>query len=181
MRERPLAPASLHDNEEQRVPAFLRPAEKAIDVVAVALFGVMFGIVILQVALRYVFNHPLVWTDEAAAYLLVWVSFLGWTMASRKRVHIGIAFIVDRLPRRIRRVLHAFWAIAAAAFAVVLVVVGVTIGVRNGDVRMVSIDFAFWPVYVAVPTAALFLFVYALRDLLQIVRKGDIKATEAQL
>jgi TRAP-type C4-dicarboxylate transport system permease small subunit len=141
----------------------------------------MFGVVILQVVLRYVFNHPLVWTDEAAAYLLVWVSFLGWTMASRKRIHIGIAFIVDRLPGRIRRALHAFWAIAAAAFSVVLFAVGVMIAVRNGDVRMVSIDFTFWPVYVAVPTAALFLLVYSLRDLVQIVRRGDIKATEAQL
>jgi TRAP-type C4-dicarboxylate transport system permease small subunit len=163
------------------VPAFLRLAEKALDVVAVALFGVMFGVVFLQVVLRYVFNHPLVWTDEAAAYLLVWVSFLGWTMASRKRIHIGIAFIVDRLPGRIRRALHAFWAIAAAAFSVVLFAVGVMIAVRNGDVRMVSIDFTFWPVYVAVPTAALFLLVYSLRDLVQIVRRGDIKATEAQL
>jgi len=66
-------------------------------------------------------------------------------------------------------------------FALVLAIVGVVIAWRNGDVGMVSIDFAFWPVYLAVPVAALFLLAYAVRDLIQIVRKGDIKTTEAQL
>lgn len=161
--------------------ALLRFAERALDALAVVLFALMFGVVILQVALRYVFNHPLVWTDEAAAYFLVWISFLGMALASRKRIHIGISFIVDRLPLVVRRVLHIFWAAAAAGFAILLFAVGVLITRANGDVRMVSIDFTFWPVYLVVPIAAAFLFVYSLRDLVQIVRKGDIKATEAQL
>ena len=159
----------------------LHKAEKALDAVAVVAFGLMFGVVILQVVLRYVFNQPLVWTDEAAAYLLVWVSFIGWTMASRKRIHIGIGVIVDRLPAATRRALHVFWCVAAIGFALLMLVVGVAITRSSGDVRMVSIDSAFWPVYLAVPITALFLIVYALRDLVQIVRKGDIKATEAQL
>jgi TRAP-type C4-dicarboxylate transport system permease small subunit len=159
----------------------LRFAERALDALAVVLFGLMFGAVILQVALRYVFNYPLVWTDEAAAYFLVWISFLGLTLASRKRIHIGISFVVDRLPAVVRRALHIFWAAAAAAFAVLLFAVGVLITRANGDVRMVSIDFAFWPVYLVVPIAAVLLFVYSVRDLMQIVRKDDIKATEAQL
>jgi len=159
----------------------LRFTERALDALAVVLFGLMFGVVIVQVALRYVFNHPLVWTDEAASYFLVWISFLGLTLASRKRIHIGISFIVDRLPAAVRRALHIFWAAAAAAFAVLLFTVGVLITRANGDVRMVSIDFAFWPVYLVVPIAAVILFVYSVRDLTQIVRKGDIKATEAQL
>ena len=40
---------------------------------------------------------------------------------------------------------------------------------------------SFWPVYLAVPVAAIFLVAYALRDLIHIVRKGDVKTTEAQL
>ena len=163
------------------MPALLKLAEKALDAVAVAVFSLMFGVVILQVVLRYVFNHPLVWTDEAAQYALVWVSFLGWTMATRKRIHIGISVIVDRLPPTGRRALHIIWCAAAAIFALILLVVGVAITRANGDIRMISIDFAFWPVYLAVPMSAVLLIAYALRDLVHIVRKGDIKATEAQL
>jgi TRAP-type C4-dicarboxylate transport system permease small subunit len=161
------------------VSAFSRLAERALEALAVVLFALMFGVIVCQIVLRYVFNHPLVWTDEAAQYCFVWVSFLGWTMAARKRIHIGINVVADRLPPGPKRALHALWCVVGVGFALVLAVVGVVIAYRNGDVRMVSIDFAFWPVYLAVPVAALFLVAYAVRDLVQIVRKGDIKTTEA--
>jgi len=160
---------------------WLRRAERAHDAIAVVLFSVMLGLVLLQIALRYVFNAPLVWTDEAAQYVFVWVSFLGWTMATRKRIHIGIGVIVDRLPSAGRRALHALWCALQVAFALVLLVVGITLTRGQADVQMVSIDYAFWPVYLVVPLAAAFLVVYALRDLALILRKGDIKTTEAQL
>ncbi len=160
---------------------FAKAAERALDTLTVLLFSLMFAVIVCQIVLRYVFNHPLVWTDEAAQYCFVWVSFLGWTMAARKRIHIGINVVADRLPPAGRRMLHALWCLAGVGFALVLAFVGVVIAWRNGDVRMVSIDFAFWPVYLAVPVAALFLFAYAVRDLVQIARKGDIRTTEAQL
>jgi TRAP-type C4-dicarboxylate transport system permease small subunit len=163
------------------VARFAKAAERALDTLTVVLFSLMFAVIVGQIVLRYVFNHPLVWTDEAAQYCFVWVSFLGWTMAARKRIHIGINVVADRLPPAGRRMLHALWCLAGVGFALVLAFVGVVIAWRNGDVRMVSIDFAFWPVYLAVPVAALFLLAYAVRDLIQIVRKGDIGTTEAQL
>ena len=160
---------------------FARLAERALDALTILLFAMMFAVIVCQIILRYVFNHLLVWTDEAAQYCFVWVSFLGWTMAARKRIHIGINVVADRLPAAARRMLHALWCLAGVGFALVLGVIGAVIAWRNGDVRMVSIDFAFWPVYIAVPVAALFLLAYAVRDLVQIVRRGDIKTTEAQL
>jgi len=163
------------------VSVFGKLAEKALDALTVVLFSLMFIVIIGQIVLRYVFNAPLVWTDEAAAYFFVWVAFLGWTMATRKRIHIGIAVVIDRMPPGTRRALHAFWCLGALAFSLVLFVVGILITRNNVDVRMVSIDFAFWPVYLVVPIAAVYLVAYSLRDLVQILRKGDIKATEAQL
>ncbi|MEO5699863.1 MAG: TRAP transporter small permease [Casimicrobiaceae bacterium] len=158
-----------------------KTAERIVDALAIALFAAMFGIVILQIALRYVFNHPLVFSDEVASYLFVWISFLGWTMASRRRIHIGIGVVLDRLPPAARRGLHAFWSLATAAFAVVLLVVGVAITRRNGDVQMVSLDFAMWPVYAVVPLTAILLIAYSVRDVRTIFRDGDVRATETQL
>ncbi len=156
-------------------------AEKAHDVLAVILFVLMLGTVLVQIVLRYVFDAPLVWSDEAAQYLFVWVSFMGWTMAARKRIHIGIGVIVDRLPAALRRGLHALWCVLQVAFALTLLAVGARITHAQADVKMVSIDFAFWPVYLVVPIAATFLVVYAARDLYVIATRGDVKATEAKL
>jgi TRAP-type C4-dicarboxylate transport system permease small subunit len=160
---------------------FLRRAERVHDALAVVLFALMLGAVLLQIVLRYVFNAPLVWTDEAAQYLFVWVSFMGWTMAARRRIHIGIGVVIDRLPAPARRALHALWCALQVVFAVILLVVGAQITRAQVDVKMVSIDYSFWPVYLVVPLAAAFLVVYALRDLVVIVTRGDVKATEAKL
>src|SRR5260221_261622 len=107
--------------------AVLSRAERLFDALAVVLFTLMFGVIVTQIVLRYVFNAPLVWTDELAAYLFVWVSFMGWTMATRKRIHIGIGVVADRLPAPMRRALHALWCALQVAFALILLVVGVAI------------------------------------------------------
>ena len=161
--------------------SLLKRAERALDLVAVALFAAMFGTIIVQIVLRYAFNAPLVWTDEFASYLFVWISFLGFAMATRKRIHVGIGLVADRLPVRGRRLLLGFWCVATIAVALILLAVGVVITRRNADVQMVSLDYAIWPVYLVVPIAATFLVLYGIRDLITIIREGDIKATEAKL
>src|SRR5260221_13378480 len=123
--------------------AGIKWAEQALDGLAVVLFAVMFGVVILQIVLRYVFNAPLVWTDELAQYLFVWTSFLGWTMATRKRIHIGISVVADHLPAAGRRMPHALRGGPTLAVAIILLVVGVLITRRDWDVQIVSLGFSF--------------------------------------
>ena len=159
----------------------LERAERAHDALAVVLFALMLGTVLAQILLRYVFNAPLVWSDELAQYLFVWVSFMGWTMAARKRIHIGIGMVIERLPATARRALHALWCVLQIAFAAILLVVGMLMVRAQADVKMVSIDYSFWPVYFVVPIAAAFLVAYALRDLALIVVRGDVRGTEASL
>lgn len=60
------------------------------------LFTVMVGVVTRAL------DDPAIWTDELARYLLVWVACLGWVIASRRRVHIRIVFLLDMLPGRLR-------------------------------------------------------------------------------
>jgi TRAP-type C4-dicarboxylate transport system permease small subunit len=165
----------------QPAPASLARAEKALDALAVVLFALMFAVIMLQITLRYVFNRPLVFSDELATYFFVWISFLGWTMATRRRVHIGIGVIADRLPPLGRRWLHAAWCVATVLFALALLAIGIAAVRRNADVQMVSIDFALWPVYLVVPLAALFLLAYAVRDFIVVLRHRDVRATEASL
>ncbi|SNS48564.1 TRAP-type C4-dicarboxylate transport system, small permease component [Anaerovirgula multivorans] len=56
----------------------------------------------LQIIFRVFFN-ALVWTEEAARYLLVWSSFLGATLAYKRKMHIAVTFGVDLLPKTLRK------------------------------------------------------------------------------
>ena len=70
------------------------------------LFGLGFSmsiIVAVQVFCRYVLNHSLFWSEELARYLLVWLTFLGASVAYYRSVHPGIDVIYARMPDTIRK------------------------------------------------------------------------------
>jgi TRAP-type C4-dicarboxylate transport system permease small subunit len=72
--------------------------EKGLDAVLVLMMIVMAGSVVLQVASRYVFNRPTSWSEELARYLFVWITFLGAAVVIRKRRHVDVTVLTDRLP-----------------------------------------------------------------------------------
>jgi len=143
---------------------FLRHAERAVDALAIALFVAMFGCVLGQVVFRYFLGSPLVWSDELARYLFVWCAFLGWIVAARKRSHLGIAVVGERLGPRGAAVLRLVGALAAVTFAGVLVYYGTRITLRNVDVDTVALFFTIGAVYVIVPLAGVAVGIYALAD-----------------
>ena len=54
-------------------------------------------------AITRTLGDPLIWTDELARFLMVWLAVLGWIVASRKRLHVRIRFFQDLLPGRGQR------------------------------------------------------------------------------
>jgi TRAP-type C4-dicarboxylate transport system permease small subunit len=71
---------------------------------ALLLLGLtMTAIVILQVFYRYALNHSLFWSEELARYLLVWLTFLGATVAYRRHMHPSVDVLFKRLGRPARK------------------------------------------------------------------------------
>ena len=73
--------------------------EHALGVVFITFTVLSFG----QVVARYVFGHPITWTEEICRYLFVWVVFVGAGVAERSRGHITLDFLTTRLPPNVRR------------------------------------------------------------------------------
>ncbi len=63
-----------------------------------ALVLAMTGVTLAQVVARYLFGEPLIWSEEAARYLFVWVSMLGAALALRGGQHYALSALVERLP-----------------------------------------------------------------------------------
>jgi TRAP-type C4-dicarboxylate transport system permease small subunit len=75
------------------------------DWVAIAIFWVMAGAVILQFFTRYVLNDSFAWTEEIAVYCLIGVVFVGAAMCVRISRHIQVDFIYRYLPPLAARIL----------------------------------------------------------------------------
>jgi TRAP-type C4-dicarboxylate transport system permease small subunit len=124
----------------------------------------MFGCVLAQVFFRYFLGSPLTWSDELARYLFVWCAFLGWVIAARRRSHLAVTMGRERLSARAQAALALVGALAALAFAAVLVWHGVRIAERNWDVETTALAISMGVVYAVVPLAALAVGTYALAD-----------------
>ena len=144
--------------------AVARLAGRAVDGLAIATFTGMFACVLAQVVFRYFLGDPLVWSDELARYLFVWCSFLGWVIAARKRSHLSVSSVADRLPPKGRALLALVGALAALLFAALLVYYGGRIAARNWDVETTSLAISIGVVYAIVPVAAVAVALHALAD-----------------
>jgi TRAP-type C4-dicarboxylate transport system permease small subunit len=143
---------------------FAAVAARATDALAIAFFVAMFACVLAQVVFRYFLGSPLTWSDELARYLFVWCAFLGWVIAARRRSHLAVTVGRDRMSPRAQAALQLVGALAALAFAIVLVVHGIRIAERNWDVETTALAVTSGVVYAIVPLAALAIGCYAIAD-----------------
>jgi TRAP-type C4-dicarboxylate transport system permease small subunit len=84
------------------------------------LVAVMVTISFVNVITRYFIRMSLSWSEEITVNLFVWVVMLGTAIAFKKGSHLGMEFIYERFPDRIKKALFLLSAILSIAFFVVL-------------------------------------------------------------
>ena len=77
--------------------------DSATQAVIMAVLAAIFVLMMTQVLLRYVIHSPVIWIEEAAAYLLPVLAVWGSAVCLRHRSHIAVDFIAERLPRLLQR------------------------------------------------------------------------------
>ncbi|WP_419175284.1 TRAP transporter small permease [Desulfosediminicola sp.] len=84
-------------------------------------------VVIVNVALRYLFHGGLYWAEEVATTSFIWSVFVGSAAAYRYKMHIGIDFVTRFGPRTYR--------------AVIAVVIDMMMVIINGYIAYLSVLF----------------------------------------
>lgn len=63
------------------------------------MMGVMAAVVLCQVAARLT-TGSIPWSEELARYLMIYMTYVGASVGVKRKSHIAITFLTDRLPRR---------------------------------------------------------------------------------
>lgn len=92
----------------------------AVEALAAALVLVEICILAAGVTARYVFHAPLVWSDELASILFLWLSMLGAVVALRRGEHMRMTGLVSRVSPATRSLLEALAITAAIAFLLLI-------------------------------------------------------------
>ena len=106
---------------------------------AVFLLAALAVLVCLGVFFRYVLNSSLVWYDEFASYLLVWLTFYGVVVADYHRRHIGFDLLVDKLAPAARRAVDVVGELAVLGFQFVLCYYGWVLTEKMGDETAIAL------------------------------------------
>ena len=69
---------------------------------------------------RYVLHNAIVWTDEVATILLLWLAMLGAVSAYRRREHIRLTAVVRRVSAETASLLDVISSVIVAMFAILI-------------------------------------------------------------
>ncbi|WIM85471.1 TRAP transporter large permease subunit [Gallibacterium anatis] len=88
------------------------------------LFLVIFVVLIAQILARQVFNDPLIWSEELARLLFVYVGMLGISMGIRTQQHVFIDFLTNMMSEKMRK--------AAVSFSQLLIFISLILFIHFG-------------------------------------------------
>ncbi len=145
---------------------------RAASVLAAALLGAIFVVILAQVVFRYALGRPLVWTEEAARYLYIWTCYLGIGMAVRHRTHIRIGALADRFGRRAAAAARAMGGAATLVFAVVLGLQGARLAWLSHSTLAITFPLPWSAIYAAAVASAVLLAVRAAEQLWKDLRRS---------
>ena len=108
----------------------------------------------LQVICRYVFNSPLVWSEELARYLFVWIGLVGAGAAVRTGGHFGLDLLVRNLPAVARPWAGGLVSAVVTVFAATLLVQGLRETAQASLQSAFSLPFRMHWAYAAIPAGS---------------------------
>ena len=132
----------------QKVDKCLSMIENAVIILGLS---AMFLILLAQVIMRYVFSRPLTWSEEAARFIFVYVSFIGISYAYRQKGHIRMEVVVNLFPQAVRRGLEVLINLGTIALFCYMIPFSFRfIGIQAG-VKATATHFPMSIVYTALP------------------------------
>lgn len=116
-------------------------------------FALMCVLLLLQLASRYVFNSPLLFTEEFSRFCYVWIAFLGLAIGHRKDRddHIRVDLFTMFMPEAVKKAAKVFISLVSMALLVYLTYWGIEYVRFNEWSVAASTNFSLMYVYAALP------------------------------
>jgi tripartite ATP-independent transporter DctM subunit len=110
----------------------------ALAAAAILLFEI--GLLFVGVIARYFFHRPLVWADELASMLFVWLSAIGAVLAMRRNAHMRLTTFISRAAPALRQQIETVILLVIAAFVLLVVHPAIEYAIDEAIVRTPGLD-----------------------------------------
>lgn len=131
---------------------------KILQVIVVAMLGVMSVVVFAQVLFRMV-HMSIPWSEELSKYLLIWSTFLGSALCIRKGSMVGLEFLKNRMHGKNQKVFQTVLNLIVCAMLCFLISVGFW-AVRRVWFQITPVlKLSMGMMYAAIPVGAVFMLI----------------------
>jgi len=127
-------------------------------------------IVVMQVVMRYIFQSPFIWAEEAARYLLIWISCLGSTYAVKKHMHLSVLFLNKKLKGRLKSSVAFIIHLSVFSFFTLCVVYGLLLSISEWEQVSPALGMRMTWVLLGIPVGFGLMAVFILEEFIEDVR-----------
>jgi tripartite ATP-independent transporter DctM subunit len=113
---------------------------KTLEAITALLVAAEVVILFVGIVARYVFHAPLIWSDELASALFLWLAMLGSVVALRLGGHMRMTAVVNRASRSRRPFFELLGLFAAIGFLVAIMPAAVDHAANEAMVSIMSLD-----------------------------------------
>ncbi len=138
---------------------------KVEEILLTALFALAFLIILAQAVSRYVFNDPIIWTDEVSVTLQMLIGFLGIGYGIRTKTHIKVDTIYQKFPRKLQLVISFLFSLMFIIAAVIMVKYGIKYAVTNWNINFGTFKFGKGKTFLALPIGYGLAIAYSILDM----------------
>ena len=141
--------------------------EKALFYLSGLLLMVIAVAVFYAVTMRYAFNEPPLWADEAPRAFFLWMTYLGIVVATKRGQNIRVTHFIDKIAPYPRLILETFMHILVLIMLAALVWYNIPILELQSGGSMLSTGWSFVWLYAPVSIGCALMFIYQARLMIQ--------------
>lgn len=119
----------------------------------------MILIVLYGVYRRYLLGSAASWIEELATFLMIWIVFLGFSIAAREKAHVGIFYVKEKVPKNLKRYMNLFIELLVAIFLIVLTYEGVRLAATGYGQTSPALRISYLWAYLSIPVGAMLMIV----------------------
>ena len=91
----------------------------------------MISVTSANVIARYIFRSPIPWAEEFSTICLVWLTFIGAAVCYKRQAHLGMDFILARLPFKAKRIMQQIITVCLLVFFVYIAYLALTFAIST--------------------------------------------------
>lgn len=132
------------------------------------------GLTIAQVILRYIFNYPLIWSEELSILVFIYLGFIGIGVAYAQGRHLYVDALLVTLPKSIRKVIEGIALGFSCVFLLVVTVQMIKVMLVTSKVGITTpaLLLPMIVIYVSLPIGCLLFLIQVVRRFWNLRRMG---------